>query len=498
VKANAIFALLENGVQRDPNHGCLLADDGGPWLSYRAVQDAVLSSIRGLESSGVQAGDRVAIQMERPDRFVLAWLAVLSMNAVAVPLDCQAPSSDRARVLTLTGARWLIHDGREGEPPLPWGSIVGDGAHWRLQRPPQGARWARRCESGGLILLTSGTTGDPKPVGLPTLALTHTASHIAAVHQLSDQDVGYSPLPLFHINGEVVGVLSSLLVGAAVIVSHRFHAGRFWLVANRENATWLNLVPSILKVLLAGDGGPRQGGRIRFIRSASAPLPASTLAALTERWHIPVVETYGMSEAASQIAANPLEGSRPGSVGEPVGTEVRIVDECGMVAPVGQIGEVEIRGPAVIEPGWGPNRWALERYHRGWYRTGDLGCFNAEGYLYLHGRLRELINRGGEKIFPREVEEILLEHPALLDCAVVGRPHHLLGEEPVAFVVPRHPAHDPVRLEQELIRMTMTRLSRFKCPVQYFVVNTLPRGATGKISKQSLRERAVGNASMFS
>ena len=493
VKPNTLWTLLETKAREEPTHNFLAADDGGTWLSYESVRAQVAQSVDGLRSAGLHPGDRVAVRLARPDRFVIAWLALLSMDAVAVPVDSQAPAADRLRTLDRTGAAFLLHDGSDEVSPA-FGSIVGDGVVWRLEHAPIGPRLTRRNDSGGLILLTSGTTGDPKPVGLPTEALIHTATQVADVHRLKSGDIGYSPLPLFHINGEVVGVLASLIAGASTIVSDRFHAGRFWSVVNHYRPTWLNLVPSILKVLVGVPEGPIHPEEIRFIRSASAPLPLSTLTAIEARWGIPIIETYGLSEAASQIAANPLDGRRVGSVGKPVATEIRIVDGLGLVLPPGATGEVEIRGTAVIDPAWGPNRWAVEKYRRGWYRTGDLGRFDIDGYLYLSGRSRELINRGGEKIFPREVEEVILEHPALVDCAVVGRPHKLLGEEPVAFVVPHHDDIDVQRLEQELADLVGGRLSRFKCPAQYFVVNALPKGSTGKVSRQSLRQHAMGMA----
>lgn len=494
MKANGLWTMI-NQAGHDHSRRRFLADDArGAWISYGHLRDAVSASMEGLSQAGVRAGDRVAIQLQGPDQFVMAWLAVLTMDAVAVPIDSHAPSADRTRTLERTGSHFLLHD-RAAEVPSNWGSIFGDGVHWRLLQNPHGPRLTQVGPAGGLILLTSGTTGDPKPVGLPTASLIHTASHVARVHQLASTDVGYSPLPLFHINGEVVGVLATLLAGGAIVVSDRFHAGQFWTMANRHGATWLNLVPSILKVLVGGEEGPESPARIRFIRSASAPLPISTLRAIEGRWQIPVIETYGLSESASQVAANPLDAPRAGSVGRPVGTQIRVVDAFGVSLAAGKVGEVEIRGPAVIDANWGPNRWAEEKYRRGWYRTGDLGWFDQDGYLYLSGRSRELINRGGEKIFPREVEEVILEHPGLVDCAVVGRPNERLGEESVAFVVPGHDDCDPVQLQQELSRLVRERLSRFKCPAEYFVVNALPKGSTGKVARQSLRQHAMAVSS---
>ncbi len=489
----AIGLVLVEAMARYPQRPYLMSEDEAELQTYGGMLRQIEKRSTLLSRAGIQAGDRVGISLGRPQEFVTAWLTVLAMDAVAVPLDQAAPAADQIRTLKTSGARFLISDDAGFDVPPAVGRVAWNLSRADLVRAPLGPRLTRADQGAGVILLTSGTTGDPKPVGLPIRALLRTASEVVAVHRLTAEDVGYSPLPLFHINGEVVAVLATLLAGGSLIVSDRFHLGRFWPTVNRERPTWLNLVPSILKVLANHDEDPADVSRIRFIRSASAPLPVATLSAIERRWNIPVIETYGLSEAASQIAANPLQGRRPGSVGKPTGVQIRIVDELGACLGPDQVGEVEIRGEAVIDPGWGPNRWAIEKYHRGWYRTGDLGMFDKDDYLYLQGRLRELINRGGEKVFPREVEEIILEHPALADCAVVGRPHEMLGEEPVAFVVMTQAfSGDVATVTEELTQLVAARLSRFKWPAQYFVVNALPKGATGKVSRNSLRRRLVG------
>lgn len=492
VAVNPLWQAMVAARQQYPDRKFLRADSEPCWMRYGELVTWVAKARQQLSQIGIHPGARVAIQLQSPNEFAQLWLAALSMDAVVVPLDSAAPAIDRERTLTKTGADWLVHDDF-APPPDRLGEVHWDGHGFFIVKPPRGPRLHRAGE-GGVILLTSGSTGEPKPVGIPLTGLLYTAQQVVHAHGLRADDIGYSPLPLFHINGEVVGVLASLLAGAGIIVSDRFHARKFWPVLEHEPVTWLNLVPSILKVLAANPSEAPDTGRLRFIRSASAPLPMATLRAIEGQWRVPVIETYGLSEAGSQIAANPLHAPRPGSVGQATGVEIRVVGENGMVMPPGVVGEVEIRGPAVINPAWGPNRWALAKYDRGWYRTGDLGALDGSNYLYLSGRTRELINRGGEKIFPREVEEIILQHADLVDCAVVGRPHDLLGEEAVAFVVPKQPTTDVAALERDVAQMVAGRLSRFKCPAQYFVVNNLPKGATGKVSRQSLRNHAMALA----
>ncbi len=461
--------------------------EGTESWTYRRLADEVAQRAQSLQDAGVRRGDRVGVMMAHPGQFIVTWLALLVIDAVAVPVNPRAPRVDRDRTLDIAGSRWLIAPTGGLAPALGgWMELAPDGKVALRQMPEP--RSASPRTGAGIILLTSGTTGDPKPVGLPLAALLATARQVAEGHRLTADDMGFSPLPLFHINAEVVAVLAPLVAGAAVVVAGQFHASRFWEIVNRYPITWINAVPSILTVMVNREGAPRHPDRIRFIRSASAPLPLTTLSRVEARWQIPVIETYGLSEAASQVASNPLVQRRAGSVGKPTGTDIRVVDDNGIPCPQGTVGQVEIRGPAVVDPRWGPNRWALAKMRGGWYQTGDLGRFDREGYLYLEGRLRELINRGGEKIFPREVEEAILTHADVVDCAVVGRPHPLLGEEPVAFVVARHGAAE---VPEQLQNWVPEHLSRYKCPAQYFVVTTLPKGATGKISRRELRMRVA-------
>ena len=270
-------------------------------------------------------------------------------------------------------------------------------------------------------------------------------------------DRGYSPLPLFHVNAQVVGILSTFVAGGSLVVDDRFHASRFWAAAEDFQVTWLNLVPAILGIL--GEGAPpaeAAAWRVRFARSASAPLPPAVLDRFEATSGIGVLETYGMTEAASQITANPLLRSRrrPGSAGRPTGVAVRIVGAHDGELPPGETGAVEIRGAQVIGAYLGPGRRPIQaRGADGWLRTGDLGFRDSADFLYLAGRSDDVINRGGEKVHPLEIEEVLLSDPHIRGAAVVGRPHHLLGEECVAYVVtdPGYTGSSPDRLAGQLL-----------------------------------------------
>ena len=297
------------------------------------------------------------------------------------------------------------------------------------------------------MLSSSGTTGAPKVVRLGQDKLLHTAASVASHLELGPEDRGFNPLPLFHINAEVVGVLSALVAGSSLVLDDRFHRSGFWDLMGRRSITWINAVPAIVSRLSALEPDETVPSSIRCIRSASAPLPVAVADRFEASTGIPVIETYGMTEAASQITAHPLSvPRRPGSVGLPVGVELRIVRQSDPVgspleAPEFHIGHVEIRGASVVEGyvgGTHQDRFSPD----GWLRTGDLGHRDADGFLYLDARTDDVINRGGEKVLPREVEEAIGADAMIASVAVVGRDDPELGQVPVAYVVLRAVAGD--------------------------------------------------------
>jgi acyl-CoA synthetase (AMP-forming)/AMP-acid ligase II len=354
---------------------------------------------------------------------------------------------------------------------------------------------------GGIFLCTSGTTGTPKGILLREDQLTHVAAAVAAHHRLTPADRGYCCLPLFHINAEVVGLLGTLAAGACLVVDRKFSRRGFWELIGTRQITWINAVPAIITIL-AMDPPVAVPGRVRFIRSASAPLAPSALERFEDSFGIPVVETYGMTEAASMITANPLDGPRKaGSAGRPAGTEVRVVsrdEDLLRPCPPGTIGRVQIRGPGVItEYAAGGPAGAIDA--DGWLETGDLGHLDQDGYLFLAGRSDDVINRGGEKIYPREIEEFLLTQPGVRSAVVVAASDEVLGQRPVAYVVPAAsaasavPATDPggPDLADALRAACSTALPRPKRPTEFCLVPELPLGATGKVSRRRLRELAT-------
>lgn len=485
---NAIEAILLNKA-RSLSHKPFLVvpgDKGRPTtiLSYTQMVEEVAWLGAALRSHGIHRGDRVGIQLADPDQFVVAWFAVLAVEGVAVPISPEAPHTDVYRTLSRVTATTLLQGAQDGGVRLvPVPTAISP----QLLAP-------QAYDGGGVILWTSGSTGEPKPVGMQTKALWHTANQVRHAQNLTASDRGYSPLPLFHVNAEVVAVLASLLSGSTIVIPTKFHRSAFWHHVLDYQVSWINAVPTILSLVAQSVEGPErhQLRDIRLVRSASMALPQITRERWKERWGLAITETYGLSEAASQVTANalPPEDNPPGSAGKARGVKLRVVGETGRSLPPGTVGAIEIQGDSVINPRWGPNQWALDKMHDGWYTTGDLGYLDESGFLYLKGRSREVINRGGEKVFPREIEEVVLRLAAVQECAAVGAPHPILGEEVVLFVVAREAAGED--LVTTVMSHVETMLASYKVPSRVLLVSSLPIGPTGKLARRRLQDVLAG------
>ena len=335
-----------------------------------------------------------------------------------------------------------------------------------------------------LILHTSGTTSRPKRVPLSHANLLTSARNIAATYQLTPEDVSLCVMPLFHVHGLVASTLATLFAGGTVVVPPKFNPLSFWPTVRDYRATWYSAVPTIHQVLLSrAKTRPAGAEQLRFIRSCSAALSPQTMAELEERFGVPLLEAYGMTEAAHQMASNPLPpGARKaGSVGRGTAVEIAILNERGDEMPPGATGEVSIKGANVFGGYEGNSEANAESFSHGWFRTGDQGHLDSQGYLTLVGRIKELINRGGEKISPREIDDTLATHPAVAEAVCFGIPDRVYGEQVAAAVV-----LDGEASEKDLIAHCRSSLSDFKCPTTIYIVESIPRTATGKIQRRNV------------
>ncbi|HTX63072.1 MAG TPA: AMP-binding protein [Acidimicrobiales bacterium] len=506
--ATSVSELVRHRSERGCDDVYLESARGGRMVTYGELHRVVARWGSVFEELDIGPGTVVGLALSDPVDLALMFLAVLASGRTVAPLDHSATDGELVAACTRTAPMVVISDrtGPSGAPtdwlttapgacPLP-----ATRSAERTARDAGGRSGGRRtCANpdaatggaAGVVLSTSGTTGVPKVIRLDEARLLHTACAVAGHFELAPFDRCFNALPLFHINAEVVGLLATLVSGGTIVLDDRFHRRGFWSVVAHHRVTWINAVPAILARLAVLEAGERVPDGIRFARSASAPLPVPVLERFERVTGIPVVETYGMTEAASQITANPLAGRRrPGSVGLPVGCEVRVVDGSGAPGAPGEVGRVGIRGPGVISAYSSPGH-ADRVDPAGWLDTGDLGYRDADGYLFLVGRADDVINRGGEKVYPKEVEDVVFAEPAVRSVAVVGRDHEVLGQVPVAYLIlDGVESEDDESLAAALvdrIQRNCTRLlSRTKWPAEYHVVDRFPQGATGKVRRGAL------------
>jgi acyl-CoA synthetase (AMP-forming)/AMP-acid ligase II len=456
-------------------------------VDRRALAVAVDAWAGELAARGVGPGARVLLDVADPLAFAVAHLAVVAAGRCSVPVDPDAPPAEAERVRLLVAPSAVLSDRAE----RPGVVVAEDG----LPAAPVGPPCAEDAGPGSVLLLTSGSTGAPKAVALTEAQCLHVASAVATHHLLAAADRGFCPLPLFHVNAQVVGLLATLVAGGELVLERRFRRTGFWELLADRAVTWVNAAPAILTILARDPAEPRVPPGLRFVRSASAPLPPAVRAEFVARTGLPVVESYGMTEAASQITATALgEPHRPGSVGRPVGAALRVVDGEGRPCAAGVVGRVRIRGAGVIRAYAGGA--AADRFDAdGWLDTADLGSLDADGHLYLSGRADDVVNRGGELVHPREVEEVLLGDPAVVEAVVAGRPHEVLGAVPVALVrTDAAPAEGAGELVGRLGERCARELAAFKRPVEIRVVARFPVGPTGKVRRAAVRAGIAAEA----
>ncbi len=488
--------LLTNG---SPSHPALVVPDDGPVVTYGALQKQVHDFAATLHALGLGRGDRVAMVLPNGIETIVAFFGIASAAATAAPLNPAYTTEEFRFYLADIAAKALIVPQGGGEQAriaapaatlLIEVSLTADGrVHFsvpdssslpRVQMDPT-------PDDVALFLHTSGTTSKPKGVPLSHANLLASTTNVATTYALTPADVSLCVMPLFHVHGLVASALATLYSGGTVVVPARFSASTFWPTVQRYRVTWYTAVPTIHQVLLARadeDRAPAPGASsLRFIRSCSSALAQATLTQLETRLGCPVIEAYGMTEAAHQMTSNPLPPGvrRPGSVGRSTGVQVAIMDEAGHLLPPGASGEVVIRGPNVTRGYYNNPAANAAAFTDGWFRTGDQGVLDPDGYLTLVGRLKELINRGGEKISPREIEEVLLTHPAVAEAVSFGVPDAKYGEEVAAAVVLRGEA-----TETALLTHCRERLAAFKVPKQIYLVPHIPRTATGKVQRRAM------------
>jgi oxalate---CoA ligase len=450
--------LLTRHVQEHPERTAVGTSDGGTVISYGQLDALVRSAIAQLSWLGLTRGDTIALVADNCVEFVVGLLAVVSSGARVAPLNPALTSSELSRRLAELSAHAVLAPKHLASKLESTDAIAGSAARWIMSIESSGGAYeVRIADRGGpspvsgvaaetiasidgddvaLLMFTAGTTSAPKVVPLTHRNLVASVHGISCGYDLSPQDATLIVMPLFHGHGLVAGLLATLASGGSAYLPSTggFSAHLFWPDVVRLRVTWYTAVPTIHRILVnrASKEYPSSTPvRLRFIRSCSAPLDEELAAAISATFRVPVISAYGMTEASHQVSSNPLpvNGSiKTSSVGLPTGVEIRIVAEDGKDTAPGGIGEIWVRG-ATVTAGYLNNPHANSAsFVDGWFRSGDLGSVDADGYLYVRGRLKEIINRGGEKISPGDIDAVLLSNPKVLEAASFGGSDAIYGE----------------------------------------------------------------------
>jgi acyl-CoA synthetase (AMP-forming)/AMP-acid ligase II len=501
------FPTLQALLTRGADQATAISAPGRTPLSFAGLCALVDVTRERLNSLGIGRNDRVAIVLDNGPEMATCYIAC-ACAVTSAPLNPAYRAEEFEFYLTDLRAAALIVASASTTPALDVAiklgvqvieltpSVDGPAGGFTLAlRAGEAPKSASAALPGpaqpadvSMVLHTSGTTSRPKIVPLSQANLCASANHIRQTLQLSATDCGLNIMPLFHIHGLIAGVLAPLSAGSQVFCTPGFNALKFFGWMDECKPTWYTAVPTMHQTILARAGKNAEvikRNPLRFLRSSSSSIPPQVIRELEEVFHAPLIESYGMTEATHQMASNPLPPAvrKPGSVGVAAGPEIAIMSEAGELLAPGAIGEIVIRGPNVTA-GYESNPKAnAEAYTNGWFRTGDQGTLDTEGYLSLTGRLKEIINRGGEKISPREVDELLMDHPAVAQVVCFGMPHPKLGEELAAAVVLREGQQ---ATERELQDFVSKRAADFKVPKRILILDEIPKGATGKLQRIGL------------
>lgn len=502
-RSPTLVELLSAGADAAPVFGAPATAD----LSYGQLRQLIINTVTQLNGWGIGRNDRVAIVLKNGPEMAASFLAV-ACGTTSAPLNPAYRADEFEFYLSDLKAKALIVEKGSDTPAIEVAKKLGVTLLELVPTPAQGAgsftlenqsAKKMRLQQGGwaqpgdvaLILHTSGTTSRPKIVPLSHRNVAVSAGNIAQTLAFTRQDRGLNIMPLFHIHGLIAATLAPLSAGGYLFCTPGFNALKFfgWMEECKPN--WYTAVPTMHQAILsraAQNKATIEKYPLRFIRSSSSSLPTQVIREIEEVFKAPMIEAYGMTEASHQMCSNPLPPKvrKPGSVGLAAGPEVGIMDEHGKLLAKGSTGEIVIRGDNVTA-GYENNPKAnASAFTKGWFRTGDQGVMDAEGYVTLTGRLKEIINRGGEKISPVEVDEVLMDHPAVMQVVTFAVPHDKLGEEVGAAVVLRE---GMTATEQEIRAFAATRLADFKVPRRLVIVPEIPKGATGKLQRIGMAQK---------
>lgn len=497
-----ISELLDQRATVGPDKHFLWSEADGRAYTYVEFQRAVNRAAQLLAAHGIGKGDAVSLLMPNSAEYNIAYFACWALGAVAGPVNSLLKSEEITFVINDSEAKaLLVHSdffptiqSIKNQLPRLQAVIEFDDEEkatraWESTEtgtPPEVTR-----EDNAIIIYTSGTTGKPKGCLLTHGNLIANARQISEWLGFTKDDRLLTVMPLFHMNAVSVTTMSALYAGGSTVVSPKFSASRFWQIISDYQITSFGSVATMLSMLLSTYPDGVQAGlktdQLRFAMCGSAPVPIEVLQRFESTFNCLVIEGYGLSESTCRSTFNPPDSRRrPGSCGMPIGNEMSVVDEEDREVADGELGEIVLRGENILKGYYKNEQATATAFRSGWFHTGDIGYRDAEGFFYIVDRKSDMIIRGGENIYPREIDDVLYQHPSVAAAASIGIPDPLYGQEVAAFIVPRE-GREPT--EEEIISFCRERLADFKCPKTVQFVEDIPKGPTGKLLKRELAKR---------
>jgi len=493
-------SLLEDRVNKDPDKEFLFSESDGHQFTYRAFDSIVDRVAALLRQLGITKGDVVSLLMPNSVEYIIAYFACWKIGALAGPVNSLLKPHEMVFILGNSEAKALLVNSAfldsvneiRGELPALKSVISFDDAEVATTEVEASSSEPENepldPDDDAIIIYTSGTTGKPKGCLLTHRNLIANARQISDWLKFTPEDRLLTIMPLFHMNAVSVTTMSALYAGGSTVVSPKFSASRFWQIISEYQITSFGSVATMLSMLLTTypDGVPEglKTDQLRFAMCGSAPVPSEVLKRFEETFNCLVIEGYGLSESTCRSTFNPPDESRrAGSCGLPIGNDMLVVDDEDREVPDGTLGEIVLRGENILK-GYYKNPDANETaFRNGWFHTGDVGYRDKDGFYYIVDRKSDMIIRGGENIYPREIDEVLYQHPAVAAAAVVGIPDELYGEDVAAFIVLKEGA---TATEDEVVGFCREQLADYKCPKMVRFVKEIPKGPTGKLLKREL------------
>lgn len=492
--------VLVHWAGQQPNAPLLISPETDRRVTYAELHQQTRELAGALQRMGIKPGAHIGMYLQNGLQTTRLFLSIIAAGYVVTPFNLLAHVDQLAWVLDHSDCELVFYGEGQRETLLAalkktkrsfaTHQVDTDAATLALDDGPPVNLVSVVADQPALLMYTSGTTGTPKGVRLSHKNLLHAAHHVSQWHGLTSQDRVLSSLPIYHINGQSIATITPFYSGGSIVLPQKFSVSQWWPAVLKYECTWINMVPTIIAYLLNAANDPSVPSaealkRVRFGRSASAPLPPEHHRAFEERFGIPVIEAMGMTESASVVFCNPHDDRRRyGSPGLPCGVKAKVVSPEGGELADNETGELCLFGDNVMSGYYKSEAETNKAFDaQGWLKTGDLGYRDSDGFYFVTGRLKELIIKGGENIAPREIDEVLLKHPSVLDAACVGIPDPNYGQEILACIVLKE---GTACTEEEIRGFSIERLGKYKTPKVFHFVADLPRGPSGKVQRLKL------------